>query len=557
MPSQGFQSDQYLSRSWKMLTKEQGWTKPVIVLAFAMFIPIVGPFTLLGYAHEWARLTAWGVDAVPKQRKVDIGTCVSSGGRAFVVSLVWSPLILLLNVLISVFITNDQLRTFLGYAIDVIFATLISVAILRATIYKRLRAGLNFARVFELVGRDFQGVLRIMGITLMFTFISILLTVIMTTIVLFVGAIASAGALFSLRGATMANLSTDEAMYAVLRLMQSIGPLFPLVLFVIFVVAVLGTLVVTNALGLWMRQFNVEQWGASSDPLPQTFVTNAQTVQTGSANFIQDVAVSSDSPDTYVYAPAIHQQELLAEDMGPIRPADEADLGDGLNVPDPALDPIPGTHAPDAHDLAASVLDVENSSIPSESLGDRPAAVIDDAQTGPAKAQLHDPLPEAEPVSPTEELPLIKEEDVVDNPVLTTLSPLETSSQTEQDASVSATAILVDDEPVHVVPEDELEAIALEQAAISHDVSAENTQQTGAFEPADPDTKEALESLNPNTAAETTEIDQTKNHEVLEDGSIVVPLIPLESSDSPEVSEPLISSEQRSSEFEQGTSELL
>ena len=73
--------------SWHMLTRDKGWLKPVLVLTLVGWIPILGQIALLGYGMEWARLTAWGVDSAPKQRGVDYGKVLSTGGRAFLVTI--------------------------------------------------------------------------------------------------------------------------------------------------------------------------------------------------------------------------------------------------------------------------------------------------------------------------------------------------------------------------------------------------------------------------------------------------------------------------------------
>ena len=49
-----------------------------------------------------------------------------------------------------------------------------------------------------------------------------------------------------------------------------------------FAVSTLLTLVVLNALGLWLRQFNVPNWGLSEDPLPPS-LDPAPPVYTGPA----------------------------------------------------------------------------------------------------------------------------------------------------------------------------------------------------------------------------------------------------------------------------------
>ena len=73
--------------SWKMLTRDKGWIKPILMLTLVGWIPILGQIAILGYGLEWARLTAWGVDAAPKQRGVAYGKVLATGGIAFLVML--------------------------------------------------------------------------------------------------------------------------------------------------------------------------------------------------------------------------------------------------------------------------------------------------------------------------------------------------------------------------------------------------------------------------------------------------------------------------------------
>lgn len=44
--------------SWRMLTRDKGWVKPLLVLTLVSWIPILGQIAVLGYGLEWARLTA-------------------------------------------------------------------------------------------------------------------------------------------------------------------------------------------------------------------------------------------------------------------------------------------------------------------------------------------------------------------------------------------------------------------------------------------------------------------------------------------------------------------
>ena len=73
--------------SWRMLTRDKGWVKPLLVLTLVSWIPIFGRIAVLGYGLEWARLTAWGAESAPKQRGVDYGKVISTGARAFLITI--------------------------------------------------------------------------------------------------------------------------------------------------------------------------------------------------------------------------------------------------------------------------------------------------------------------------------------------------------------------------------------------------------------------------------------------------------------------------------------
>lgn len=151
------QDAKYFSHSWELLTRDKGWVKPILVLAIAMFVPIVGPLAVLGYALEWARLSAWGVDAAPKQRGVKIGGCLVAGWRAFVVILVWMLLWGVATSVVTAIIAALRIRllsSLLSLAItaaNLLLSLVVMVAALRAAIYQKIGAGLSFVRVYEMV----------------------------------------------------------------------------------------------------------------------------------------------------------------------------------------------------------------------------------------------------------------------------------------------------------------------------------------------------------------------------------------------------------------------
>ena len=260
----------YFSRSWAMLTRDKGWIKPLLVMAAASLVPIVGGFGNSGYALEWARLTAWGVDSAPKQKDVDVGKCVSSGARAFVVSLGWGLVLAfacgIINTVFSLLpgTAGRVIAALVSLAVSVvssIFGIAILVAQLRATIYEKVGAGYQPDRVFELIRRDTPGFLRVFLIQFVSGLIigAIAFVFVVVCLMFFMP--------FFLR--LNSGYGSSEMILGMLA-----GMIVPLVVICVLFGYVLSFVVnathmlVVNALGLWMRQFDVPNWGRSEDPLP-------------------------------------------------------------------------------------------------------------------------------------------------------------------------------------------------------------------------------------------------------------------------------------------------
>lgn len=283
--------------SWRMLTRDKGWIKPVLVLTLVGWIPILGQIVLLGYGLEWARLTAWGVDAAPKQGGVDYGKVLSSGGRAFLVSLTLGFVIALVLQLVfpgslamfasGVFglgalgdavasaagATLSLTASLVAAAIGALSGSFVQAATLRATLYDSFAAGWRLDRLFQMVGRDFGGFLR--------TFLVSLIGGIISGIYSFV--VGMLGVLFLLGGiVSVGSFAAYADYYAtdwtfILEHLLRVGAA-PLLLFLLvalalaFIGGVIATamnLVSINATGLWFRRFDVDRWGASEAPLPE------------------------------------------------------------------------------------------------------------------------------------------------------------------------------------------------------------------------------------------------------------------------------------------------
>lgn len=268
----GFRRDRYFARSWALLTRDRGWIKPVLVMTVALLVPIVGLLGVLGYALEWARLTAWNVNAVPKQRGVEIGACIKSGWRGFVVMLVWGIVAGVVVGFVSSVPLIGSLFSLVWLFASFVFIIVTMAAALRATIYQKIGAGLRVPTIWQMVKHDAGGLVRIACILL-------LGGLVMSVVFMIVAAVILAGVLprlfwfasyFYDTGAIVSDsaLVGAYALQFLAGLLDSLGPAFVILLLVTLLLDVILTLVAYTAVGLWMRQFDVASWGRDEDPLP-------------------------------------------------------------------------------------------------------------------------------------------------------------------------------------------------------------------------------------------------------------------------------------------------
>lgn len=391
----GFQRDRYFARSWALITQDQGWIKPVLLLTLAQLVPILGPLGVSGYVVEWARLLAWNVNAAPKQRGVNIGSCISSGWRTFVVYLGWGCLIFFALIILGVVPLIGGLLAFAGTIFCFYLEQLLRVAALRASIYQKLGAGYNGARIWEMGARDVEGLLRILGIDLVGNLIIGLIFAIVGTIV--VVAMVPAVVAFANNFEVLYTAGAQNELYAlidkIVGVFASFAPAFVIVSLVSSFLSTLLNMIVMGAMGLWMRQFNVPAWGRSEDPLPQplpeTFVADPAAAQAyayqgyGYAEqdqsyayaqqpYAQDYAYGAQpAPAQYDYAaqPSPAQYDYAAQAPAPL--PETAPLPEPQPLPEtaPLLEPAPApapeaAPAPVAPSETAPTLALEREAVP-------------------------------------------------------------------------------------------------------------------------------------------------------------------------------------------------
>lgn len=270
----------YISRSWDMLTRDKGWIKVILLLALASFVPFVGLIGLVGYGLEWARLTAWGIDSSPKQRGVRIGECLASGWRALVVTFVWMFVWMLATGIVNSIadvLLPDALASLIGSLLVLaqLFYILVAyVAVLRAAIYTKISAGLNPSRVLEMVKRA-------PGDLFFFVLIPIVGGLIVSAIWIFFMLLGGVSVLPEIiKMARAATGSFDDAMFIrhLTAMLRIVMPIAAIAGYLSSVVNAATSLLSYNAVGLWMRQFDVARWGGPSDPLSQAVTLPTSTV---------------------------------------------------------------------------------------------------------------------------------------------------------------------------------------------------------------------------------------------------------------------------------------
>lgn len=366
--SGGFERGRYFSRAWSLLTREKGWWKPVAVCAAADLVPVAGPLGVLGYKLEWARLVAWGADVSPKRHGVRVGSCISSGWRGFLVLLVWSLVMGVIGGVCGALPLIGGLLSTLWTICCLYLGMVVSVATLRATIYQKAGAGFSWKNLVELGRRDPSGLLSILG----WEMLCYLVIALVSGIVLSVTALGAMPRIISLAselGYYNSGLSpygdleyyvTQLAMELFFYVIAAFGPTLIVLALIALVLRNGISMVVYAALGLWIRQFDVANWGRSEEPLPSTAFAGEKVTD----------AAPPVAPATVADAPA----------EAPVRPAEPVAP---VAEPEPvAVEPEPVAAPAEPEEPAAS--EPEYAPDGSEVIGVEPIAKAASEQNEPA-----------------------------------------------------------------------------------------------------------------------------------------------------------------------------
>lgn len=401
----------YISRSWDMLTRDKGWIKVILLLALASFVPFVGLIGLVGYGLEWARLTAWGIDSSPKQRGVRIGECLASGWRALVVTFVWMFVWMLaagiVNSIADVLLP-DALASLIGSLLvlaQLFYILVVYVAVLRAAIYTKISAGLNPSRVLEMVKRA-------PGDLFFFVLIPIVGGLIVSAIWIFFILLGGVSVLPEIiKMARAATGSFDDAMFIrhLTAMLRIVMPIAAIAGYLSAVVNAATSLLSYNAVGLWMRQFDVARWGGPSDPLPQAASLPTSTVPpttpgAGGGYPAQQPPVTYAPPANQSYqAPAEqpYQQTTSQPYQAPAAQTYQAPAGQaGQQTTAPATVPVPSPQDPEASMPASAQMGAAPAQVPMPTQAPAPTVASTNVTPAPTAAPETEAQPSDEVIVP-------------------------------------------------------------------------------------------------------------------------------------------------------------
>lgn len=263
----------YFAASWGDLVKTPGWLGKMLRLGLVLLIPVFGSIVVVGYLYGWAREIAWGVHR-PLPKRIfgnEDGQLYKRGFFVFLVGLVFS-----LAPIVFSFFGGGVLGfvPLLGYGYDgtvfgiLVFSMLFNFFVLalsfvavffawvgsmRCSLYGTLSSGFQIGKIWAMMRYDFGGLLRIFGMYLICSTVTICVLGLLFLIALFVG-VMSVYAL-SLGGADW------------LAVLLAIVAFFFFV-YALFVASAVTETLVARALGYWTRQFEVNRWGGQEDLMP-------------------------------------------------------------------------------------------------------------------------------------------------------------------------------------------------------------------------------------------------------------------------------------------------
>lgn len=266
----------------------EGWFGKICLLGLISFIPIFGQMTVYGYAYEWAHKAAWGVsDPMPKKIYSRPGSkMLRWGWFALAIIVIFAIVPSIISMIGSALNTAGTphsvysysghrtvgsgspallaaggLLSFIGWILAIFVYMFAWVANIRMTIYDRFGAGMQLGKVWKMATHDFGGLMRILGMSLIwgigFAFIGGILMMIVLGIAI---GPAIASGMFSASSNAIAGVLITSLAVAL--------PFLLVLIYFMYVAQAFLNILVARAVGYWARQFDVPAWGTKDDPMP-------------------------------------------------------------------------------------------------------------------------------------------------------------------------------------------------------------------------------------------------------------------------------------------------
>lgn len=278
---------EYAKTAWADIKQSPNWFGKLLLLALVSLIPIFGTIVVYGYLLNWAREIAWGYKT-PLPARIfgnEQGNLYKLGFFALLVSIVVGIIVSAAeglldggNALSSLAAYGNNGYYFMGNLMGMaltssvvvlalsIFLTIFNYASwARMSIYGTLSSGFQVDKLWQMIRFDTKGILKIVGMSLLFGLIMGIVIAVLVFIIVFVFIGVAIGASYDY------GYATNYSLYHLMGLgMGSIGLLL-LLLVVVYVASVMSVFIdmmVIRALGYWTSQMKVNEWGPQDAPLP-------------------------------------------------------------------------------------------------------------------------------------------------------------------------------------------------------------------------------------------------------------------------------------------------
>lgn len=266
----------YYSAAWSDIKNSPGWFGRICLMGLLSAIPVFGAMVCYGYSYGWARDIAWNVHRPMPNRLLgnEDGKLYYRGICAFLIFGAAG----LVSGIPSFVLGDSSLGVLVVVAISLFLSVFACIGAMRMAIYARLSAGFQLKKMWTMMSHDFNGFLRIVGMTALLSLIffaafciAICIPILIFMLIAVLAAGADLGALlyagtYPIDAGNANAIASGFVLFAVLMIV---------VCYAASCVSCWISLVQARAMGYWVRQFDVASWRGQNDPMPFEAVRSA------------------------------------------------------------------------------------------------------------------------------------------------------------------------------------------------------------------------------------------------------------------------------------------